>query len=86
MDQERILLAIGERVLACSSADETEVMVQQTAERLTRFANNAIHQNVEERSTLVRVRARPQAAGWVWLPPMTPATPAWRQRPGRPAR
>ncbi|MGH9741739.1 MAG: PmbA/TldA family metallopeptidase, partial [Candidatus Acidiferrum sp.] len=39
-----------------TGAEETEVHVDETAESLTRFANNAIHQNVAERSLNVSIR------------------------------
>jgi len=39
-----------------SGADETEVHVDETADSLTRFANNAIHQNVAERGLNVSIR------------------------------
>ncbi|MBI3243758.1 MAG: TldD/PmbA family protein [Chloroflexi bacterium] len=40
-----------------STADETEVSVTAVDEYLTRFANNAIHQNVAERDAVLQVRA-----------------------------
>jgi predicted Zn-dependent protease len=49
--------ALAERVLAASSADQTEVVVLGTSSSLTRFANSGIHQNVAERNVEVRVRA-----------------------------
>jgi len=48
---------IAEQVLAASEADETEVVVFGLQERLTRFANNVIHQNVAETDAVVVVRA-----------------------------
>jgi hypothetical protein len=45
------------RVLALSSADETEVVLLGLDEQLTRFANNAIHQHVAEANRYVIVRA-----------------------------
>lgn len=39
-----------------SGADETEVQLDETIDALTRFANNAIHQNVAERGITVSVR------------------------------
>ena len=48
---------IAERVFAASEADETEVVVLGLEERLTRFANNGIHQNVAETDVVVLVRA-----------------------------
>jgi predicted Zn-dependent protease len=44
-------------VLKYSTADETEAIISSTAYSLTRFANNAIHQNVAEESGSVSVRA-----------------------------
>ncbi|HYM49064.1 MAG TPA: TldD/PmbA family protein [Candidatus Limnocylindrales bacterium] len=43
-------------LLERSSADETEVLLNETDSALTRFANNGIHQNVAERNLGVRVR------------------------------
>ncbi|UCC63885.1 MAG: TldD/PmbA family protein [Anaerolineae bacterium] len=51
------LQKIADRVLALSSADQTEVLILSNDEHLTRFAANAIHQNVSERDVAVRVRA-----------------------------
>jgi PmbA protein len=51
------LQEIAERVLALSSADQTEVLLLSGDERLTRFAVNTIHQNVSETDVAVRVRA-----------------------------
>src|SRR5574340_1489247 len=48
---------IAERVLKFSDADETEVDIGATADALTRFANNTIHQNVAEHSMSVSIRA-----------------------------
>lgn len=44
------------RVAKSTGADETEVHVDETAESLTRFANNAVHQNVAERGLNVSIR------------------------------
>lgn len=46
-----------ERALALSEADETEVVYSAADEALTRFAHNAIHQNVAERDASLEVRA-----------------------------
>ncbi|MBM4424587.1 MAG: TldD/PmbA family protein [Chloroflexi bacterium] len=46
-----------ETALALSTADETEAAVTATDESLTRFANNAIHQNVAESDAAIEVRA-----------------------------
>ena len=51
------LKAIADRVLALSSADQTEVLVLGDDEHLTRFAANVIHQNVSETDVTVRVRS-----------------------------
>jgi len=40
-----------------AGADETEVQLDETIDALTRFANNAIHQNVAEQGATVSVRA-----------------------------
>jgi predicted Zn-dependent protease len=56
---ERELRAVVEDVLRLansSEADETEVHVDEVDDSLTRFANNAIHQNVAERGLTVSVR------------------------------
>jgi len=39
-----------------AGADETEVQVEETIDALTRFANNAIHQNVAEHGITVSIR------------------------------
>jgi PmbA protein len=39
-----------------AGADETEVQIDETVDALTRFANNAIHQNVAEQGITVSVR------------------------------
>ena len=48
---------IADRVLALSSADQTEVLIFGGNQHLTRFAVNTIHQNVSETDVTVRVRA-----------------------------
>ncbi|MFQ6001534.1 MAG: TldD/PmbA family protein [Anaerolineae bacterium] len=48
---------VAERVLALSTADQTEVVILGEENRLTRFANSYIHQNVAEKNAQVRVRA-----------------------------
>ena len=50
------LAEIADRILALSSADQTEVLITATDENLTRFAANTIHQNVSETNISVRVR------------------------------
>ncbi len=47
---------IAERVFKMSDADETEVHIDVTSDALTRFANNAIHQNVAEQTLTISVR------------------------------
>lgn len=51
------ILTIAEQVLAASGADQTEVAVSAYDAALTRFANNVIHQNVQESNARVKVRA-----------------------------
>jgi PmbA protein len=56
---ERELRAIIDNVLHLAEfteADETEVHVDEVDDSLTRFANNAIHQNVAERGLTVSIR------------------------------
>jgi PmbA protein len=56
---ERELRAIIDGVLRLAEfteADETEVHVDEVDDSLTRFANNAIHQNVAERGLTVSIR------------------------------
>jgi predicted Zn-dependent protease len=56
---ERELRALVETVLRLAKkagAEETEVHVDEVEDSLTRFANNAIHQNVSERGVTVSVR------------------------------
>jgi predicted Zn-dependent protease len=55
LGQERIQ-EIGHTILSRSSADQTEVVVLSGDSYLTRFANSAIHQNVAETDTEVRIR------------------------------
>jgi PmbA protein len=50
------LRRIAETVFRLSEADETEVHIDVVADALTRFANNAIHQNVAEQNLVVSVR------------------------------
>jgi predicted Zn-dependent protease len=49
--------SLAARTLALSAADETEAIVTGEESGLTRFTHNAIHQNVAEANTTVRVRA-----------------------------
>jgi len=44
------------RLAKSTGASETEVHVEEVADALTRFANNAIHQNVAERGLTVSIR------------------------------
>ncbi|HEY9180750.1 MAG TPA: TldD/PmbA family protein [Candidatus Baltobacteraceae bacterium] len=48
---------LARRVLALSSADQTEVLVWSGNDELTRFAHNIVHQNVAQADVSVRVRA-----------------------------
>ncbi len=48
---------ILEQVLALGGADETEALLLADEAALTRFAQNAIHQNVAQQDTVLRVRA-----------------------------
>jgi PmbA protein len=57
MLDQRELRALAEQVLDLSAADETEVLLLGRATRLTRFANNYIHQNTAETGLQIRVRA-----------------------------
>src|SRR3990172_1428875 len=54
---ERELERMARTVLASTTADQVEVLIFSGTSALTRFANNYIHQNVEETDTSVRVRA-----------------------------
>ena len=56
MSEERIREA-AKVVLSTSGADQLEVTLLQENQRLTRFANNEIHQNVAHEDVQVRVRA-----------------------------
>ena len=55
LGQERIK-QIAERILARSTADQTEVLVTASDSALTRFANSTIHQNVAETDAEVKIR------------------------------
>jgi len=50
------LRRIAERIFKLSETEETEVQIDVTSDALTRFANNAIHQNMAEQSVAVSVR------------------------------
>ena len=54
---ERELQRIARTAMAATAADQVEVLVYSGTSSLTRFANNYIHQNVEETDTSVHVRA-----------------------------
>src|ERR1700724_2115680 len=47
---------IFDRVRRFSSADEVEAIFTSSRFALTRFANNSIHQNVEEENSVVSIR------------------------------
>ena len=47
---------IFDRIRRCSAADEVEVLFTGSRFALTRFANNTIHQNVEEENCLASIR------------------------------
>jgi PmbA protein len=50
------LRGMAERIFKLSDADETEVEIGMISDALTRFANNAIHQNVAEQMLSISVR------------------------------
>lgn len=56
-DREKRLLEIGHEVAAGAGADETEVLLSEGREFLTRFSRNRVHQNVgtEEVRAIVRL-------------------------------
>jgi predicted Zn-dependent protease len=54
---EQELKALADRALSMSKAEQTEVLIFSPHSALTRFANNYIHQNVEQQDFDVRVRA-----------------------------
>ena len=53
---ESQLRDLADRLLGMSKADQTEVVVFSGSSALTRFANNYIHQNVEQEDVDVRLR------------------------------
>lgn len=53
---DAMLREMAARVFKLSDADETEVHLDVTSDALTRFANNAIHQNVAEQMLTISVR------------------------------
>ncbi len=54
---ESELKKIADRILAASTADQTEVLLFANDSALTRFANSYIHQNVAQTSVDISVRA-----------------------------
>lgn len=57
MPEREELRTIAHTALEASRADQTEVLVTFESEGLTRFANNAIHQNVHQSNLQVSLRA-----------------------------
>lgn len=57
MQGEEALRGLAMRTLEASRADQTEVLVTAGERAVTRFANSAIHQNVQEIEIELRVRA-----------------------------
>jgi len=53
---KRRLLSIAQEVMRRSSGDQTEILIINYLSRLTRFANNIIHQNVAELNTTFQIR------------------------------
>src|SRR5450755_2250213 len=47
---------VFDRIRSFSSADEVEAIFTDSRFALTRFANNTIHQNVEEENSIVSIR------------------------------
>src|SRR3972149_6711517 len=54
---EQELKALANKALSMSRAQQTEVVIFAPHSALTRFANNYIHQNVEQQDIDLRVRA-----------------------------
>src|SRR6202795_1322258 len=54
---EQELNNLADRALSMSKAEQTEVLIFAPHSALTRFANNYIHQNVEQEDLDIRVRA-----------------------------
>jgi PmbA protein len=54
---EATALSLLEDALGSSSADQTEIVLEVGQQAVTRYANNAIHQNVSAANTRVAVRA-----------------------------
>ncbi len=57
MLEEKDAKNLADKALSLSNADQTEVVIFSPHSALTRFANNYIHQNVEQQDIDVRVRA-----------------------------
>src|SRR5437868_4650589 len=57
LGERRIRTLLEGAIAACSGATQMEVVLTTEDSALTRFANNAIHQNVAERNSSIRVRA-----------------------------
>ena len=53
---ESELKKVADRILAASTADQTEVLLFANDSALTRFANSYIHQNVEQEDADIRLR------------------------------
>ncbi len=54
---EREIQRLAREVLTAVDADQSEVVVTSGTSSLTRFANNYVHQNVQETDLSVTVRA-----------------------------
>jgi predicted Zn-dependent protease len=54
--EKQTVFELAESLIAASSADDTEVFFHESDRRLTRFANNAIHQNVSVTNAEVLIR------------------------------
>src|SRR5713226_7045744 len=52
----RSLVETALRIAKTAGAEEAEVHVEETHDALTRFANNAIHQNVAEHGVTISIR------------------------------
>ncbi len=56
MNSKNEFKKVVEKIFQLSSADETEVMISKTKNALTRFAENYIHQNVDNETKNIRIR------------------------------
>jgi len=54
--EEKKALEILHQALSLSKADQTEAVLEETTRALTRFAENAIHQNLEQHDHTLTVR------------------------------